>query len=108
MNITEYQEKSKRTLNTNLTNNELLSNMAMGISGETGEVIDHLKKYLYQGHDLQIDLIGEEIGDVMFYIANLCNLLEIDLKDVIEGNYNKLLKRYPDGFSKEKSINRGE
>lgn len=42
----------------------------------------------------------------MFYIVNLCNLLGLELEDLIGGNYNKLLKRYPEGFNIERSVNR--
>lgn len=106
MNIKEYQEKSKRTLNMDLTDEQLISNMVMGIAGETGEVVDILKKWMYQGHVLKVDDIEEELGDVMFYIVNLCNLLGLELQDAIEGNHKKLLKRYPEGFDVERSVNR--
>ena len=106
MNLREYQEKSKRTLNYDLTFEQLLSNMVFGIVGETGEVVDILKKHLYQGHDLDKDHIAEELGDIMFYIVNLCNLLNLDLQTIIEENYNKLLKRYPNGFEVKRSVNR--
>lgn len=106
MNIIEYQAKSKRTLNNDLTEEQLISNMVMGITGETGEVVDILKKWMYQGHTLKLNDIEEELGDVMFYIVNLCNLLGLELQDSINNNYNKLLKRYPEGFSTERSVNR--
>ena len=95
-------------MNNDLSRNEQLVNMIIGIIGETGEVADLIKKHLYQGHNLNILKIQEEIGDIMFYIANLCSLLEIDLSEAITRNYNKLLKRYPDGFESSKSINRVE
>ena len=106
MNLREYQEKSKRTLNNDLTEEQLISNMAMGISGEFGEVIDVIKKNLYQGHELEVPNLVEEIGDAMWYVANLCNLCNIDLELVLENNYHKLIQRYPDGFSEQDSINR--
>lgn len=106
MNLIEYQEKSMRTLNKDLSREQLLSNMAMGITGEAGEVVDILKKHLYQGHELDIPHIIEELGDVMFYIVNLCNLLDIDLEKTIANNYYKLLERYPEGFDVGRSINR--
>ena len=106
MKIEEYQEKSMRTMNWKLTSEQLLSNMILGISGETGEIADIMKKYLYQGHQLDRDSVKEELGDVMFYIANLCNVLQMDLKEIIEGNYYKLLERYPNGFEVERSVNR--
>ena len=106
MNIEEYQEKSKRTLNQKLIVEDNITNMIFGIVGETGEVVDLLKKHRYQGHELDMTKLKEELGDVMFYIANLCNLYEIKLNEVLEGNYNKLRRRYPQGFDTDKSINR--
>ena len=108
MNLKEYQIKSMRTLNNELSHEQLISNMIMGIVGETGEVVDIVKKAFYQGHELDMKHIEEETGDVMFYIVNLCNLLNLNLEEVIEKNYNKLLKRYPEGFSEERSVNREE
>ena len=80
MYLNDYQVKSKRTLNQELTKEQTVSNMIMGILGETGEVADVIKKHYYQGHDLDIEHIKEEIGDVMFYIVNLCNVLDLDLE----------------------------
>jgi NTP pyrophosphatase (non-canonical NTP hydrolase) len=106
MDARTYQKKSIRTLNTDLTQEQLLSNMIMGIAGESGEIADVVKKHLYQGHELDFKHIAEEIGDVMFYIVNLCNVLQLDLETILGQNYNKLLARYPEGFEAEKSINR--
>lgn len=108
MTINEYQKKSTRTLNRNLTDQEQITNMLMGIQGETGEVADHFKKHYYQGHDLNMQEVAEEIGDVMFYITNLCSLNDLVLEEIIEGNYQKLVKRYPEGFEAEKSVHRSE
>ena len=106
MDINQYQELSVRTMNNKLTANEKVDNMVYGITGEWGEVVDLLKKHKFQGHELIKHKLTEEIGDVMFYIANLCTLYSIDMRDVLHINYNKLLKRYPDGFSENKSVNR--
>lgn len=106
MNLQEYQSKSSRTMNKKLSLEQSISNMLMGIQGESGEVADILKKHLYQGHELNEDHLAEEIGDTMFYIVNLCNLLGLDLSKILETNYNKLLNRYPEGFDTFKSINR--
>ena len=108
MEIKEYQEKSVRTLNNKLNQEQLIGNMALGMICEAGEVGDELKKHLYQGHKLNKERIKEELGDTMFYMVNLCNVLELDMNDILEMNYNKLAKRYPDGFEVERSINRIE
>ena len=106
MRLREYQEQSKRTLNRDLDKKDQLTNMIIGIMGESGEVADIIKKSLYQGHKLDRENISEEIGDMMFYIVNLCNLLDLDLETLIANNYYKLLERYPNGFEVSRSVNR--
>lgn len=108
MTPNEYQKLSTRTMNPNLNLQESLDNMAYGIVGEVGEVIDLLKKSKFQGHELNKDKLQEEIGDVMFYIANLCTLNNISLEVVLENNVDKLKKRYPGGFKVSDSVNREE
>ena len=106
MKIEEYQRQSKRTLPTNFSDVELIKNMCFGLGGETGEVLDIFKKYFYQGHSLDKNMIIDELGDIMFYIVNLCTLLDISIINVLEHNIEKLNKRYPRGFETERSINR--
>jgi NTP pyrophosphatase (non-canonical NTP hydrolase) len=106
MKISEFQLNSLRTLNQELTDKEQITNMIFGIVGETGEVVDILKKNLYQGHELDKDKVFEELGDVLFYIVNLCSIMNFDIEDILDNNYRKLLKRYPDGFEIKKSVER--
>jgi NTP pyrophosphatase (non-canonical NTP hydrolase) len=108
MGIKEYQKKSTRTMNDNLKHNDIVANMIFGLNGEVGEVTDILKKHLFHGHDLDMDHLKEELGDVMFYIVNLATLYDIDMSEVLQMNVDKLLKRYPNGFSSQDSINRKE
>lgn len=107
MNFTEYQINAVRTQpNGNLQ--ALLSNFSMGLAGEAGETVDYLKKVVFHGHKMDYKHIEKELGDVMWYIANIADVLEIDLQEVAEMNIEKLKARYPDGFSEEKSVNRDE
>lgn len=106
MQIKDFQQLSKRTLNNDLSRKEQMANMVIGMYGETGEVADIIKKHLYQYHSLDTGHLIEEIGDVMFYISNLCNLFNIDIEHCLEANIEKLKKRYPEGFEAERSINR--
>ena len=48
----------------------------------------------------------EEIGDVAWYIAEIAYALNVDLETVLTKNIEKLKKRYPEGFSVERSLNR--
>lgn len=105
-NIDEYQKLSQRTLNKDLSKVETLNNMIYGLIGESGEVVDAFKKHLFQGHELDINNVKEELGDIMFYIVNLCSQLDLNMSDVLQGNLYKLGKRYPEGFETERSVHR--
>ena len=106
MEIQEFQKLSIRTLNKSLSEKEQLANMVIGASCEFSEAGDSLKKYLFQGHELDKKHIEEELGDTMFYICNLATLLDINMEDVLEKNIEKLNKRYKNGFSYKASIDR--
>ena len=108
MDIKEYQEKSLRTVNTRLTYKDQLSNLCMGLCGETGEVVDYIKKGMYHGHILSNNKLIEELGDIMWYISNISNYFSLPMEKILEENIKKLEERYPEGFSEEKSINRKE
>jgi len=101
--MNEYQKKAIRTLN-----HESLVNVTFGLIGETGEVVDLIKKHLEQGHELNKDKLAIELGDLLWYIAAMAKILGHDLGDIADANIAKLEKRYPDGFEVEKSINRRE
>jgi NTP pyrophosphatase (non-canonical NTP hydrolase) len=83
--------------------------MAMlGLCGEAGEVADHFKKWKFHGHAIDMDKLSSEIGDVMWYVAELCSALDLSLDEVAASNIAKLKLRYGEAFSSEKSINRSE
>ena len=107
MDFKEYQEQAGRTRNKNGYDLEL-ANYSLGMVCEAGEVGDILKKHVFHKHILDIDEVKKEMGDVMWYLANLCNVLYIDMEEVAEMNINKLKARYPEGFSTDDSINRKE
>jgi NTP pyrophosphatase (non-canonical NTP hydrolase) len=81
-------------------------NGALGLCGEAGETADIVKKHFFQGHDLDKEDLKNEMGDCLWYIAVLAHSAGIELHEVARYNIEKLKKRYPDGFSFEKSINR--
>ena len=109
MNIKEldaYQKEIERTAGTDDVFSRLCS-FGMGISGEAGEVTDYLKKVLFHGHELDSNKIKDELGDVLWYLSTIASTCGVALSDVASANIKKLKKRYPDGFSEERSINRG-
>ena len=106
MKINEYQEAAMKTQNKELSKKDMLIIGAMGLCGESGEVIDLIKKHLAQGHELNKGKIIEELGDVAWYLAELAYALDVDLETILTKNIEKLKKRYPEGFDSSKSINR--
>lgn len=86
----------------------LLLDAVMGLNGEAGEVIDHVKKVCFQGHELDGEHLIEELGDVAWYLAVCAEALGVTLEDVMKRNIDKLKARYPEGFDKARSINRKE
>lgn len=109
MKLNEYQKLSKRTLPRREDNNarkQALANYGLGISGESGEVVDHIKRHVFHGHELNVGEIRNELGDVLHYAAGLATMCGLSLEDVASYNIAKLQKRFPKGFSKEASINR--
>lgn len=108
MENSEYQRLAQRTAAPDLELNQALTIGGLGIAGEAGEVADHIKKIVFHQHDLDKAKLAEEMGDVLWYIALLCNALDISLGDVMAANIRKLEARYPAGFNSERSRNRAE
>lgn len=108
MTINEYQKLAMTTLNRELGKKDVLINGVMGLCGEAGEAIDIVKKHLAQGHELDRDKLIKELGDIAWYLAETATALDVELEAVFVGNIVKLKKRYPEGFDKERSINREE
>lgn len=102
----EYQQKAMTTLNPELSKRDVLLNGVMGLCGESGEVIDIVKKHLHQGHELDKQKLAKELGDVAWYLAETAYALDLSLEEVLRGNLEKLKKRYPSGFDSDKSIHR--
>ena len=109
MTINEYQTAALRTAQTDkLTARELLLNSALGLCGESGEVADLLKKYHFQGHNLDIDHVAKELGDIAWYLAVGAYSIGYDLEKILQMNVDKLKARYPNGFSTDRSLHRAE
>jgi NTP pyrophosphatase (non-canonical NTP hydrolase) len=85
-----------------------LINGALGLTGEAGEVADIIKKHTMQGHDLDCEHIAKELGDVLWYVAETATAIGYDLETIMQMNIDKLMKRYPEGFSSERSQDREE
>ena len=106
MNLDLYQHLAGRTDPHAQGTRDALGNGALGLVGEAGEVAELIKKHLFHGHPIDKAAMTEELGDVLWYVARLAAALGISLGDVAALNIDKLQRRYPDGFSPERSRNR--
>ena len=106
LTINEYQKLAMRTSNQELSNAMHLVNGALGLCGESGEVADIVKKFWMQGHNLDQGHIAKELGDICWYIAETATAIGYDLETIMQMNIDKLMKRYPEGFSAERSQHR--
>jgi NTP pyrophosphatase (non-canonical NTP hydrolase) len=103
-----YRQEVLRTAGERPPGHERLLHCALGVCGEAGEVADLIKKFAFMGHPLEVRNLLGELGDLMWYIVLLCDALGLSMEDVLADNVEKLRKRYPDGFSAERSINRDD
>jgi NTP pyrophosphatase (non-canonical NTP hydrolase) len=68
------------------------------MSGEVGELSGSIEKWIYYGQPLDVLNIKEEIGDLLWYVNQLCSVLHLDLGQIMEANIAKLRQRYPQKF----------
>ncbi len=104
MTFDDYQDNAHKVSSPEAS----LEMCALGLSGESGEVADLVKKHKYHGHALPANKLHEELGDVLWYIAEMATQLGFSLEYIALLNIQKLQKRYPEGFSSERSINRAD
>ena len=107
MEANEYQALAMRTANHECLD---LSNLGLGLTSEAGKCANFIKKHLHHGHELSKDKLLHGLGDVLWYVALGCQVLDVPMSDVMKMNLTKLQDRYPDGFDKEisKSVSGGE
>jgi len=114
MRANEYQRLAARTLinkpDYDLTGKEVMILWnALGLTGEAGEVADLIKKAILHRHGFSEktkQALHAELGDVLWYVSALCEVLGFTLDSVMRANIKKLQERYPEGYSSEASIKR--
>ena len=77
----------------------------IGLSGEVGEFNEIIKKIMFQEKTFDVvanEHMRRELGDIMWYLAQACLALKVDLVDIINGNKEKLSKRFPQRQFNEK------
>lgn len=110
MTIDEYQTEAQRT---HLSLEQIVKSQhrfaplqqllhaQLGISSESGELADSLKKHIVYGFPLDGNNVVEELGDLLWYISLACDAMEISMEEVMSMNINKLRIRYPEKFTEQ-------
>lgn len=124
MNGIEYQALAMRTNDGNATHRLFrkmdahyydlsidvggILNGCLGLSGEVGEFNDMVKKWIFHEKPLDEEHAQKEIGDVLWYVAMICQSFGWDMDKIMQQNIDKLKARYPEGFDVDKSAHRKE
>jgi len=111
MTLTEYQNLAERTL---ISRREeplddeqtMIAWNAIGLAGEAGEVCEIIKKGIFHDHGVDRAKLAKELGDVLWYLSSLATEFGLSLSGIAEGNIEKLLQRYPEGYTRESSMSR--
>ena len=110
MNSKQYIKDATRTEATNFSAmNERLNDdglkrllhAGIGLSTESGEFLDALKKHIFYGKELDKVNLAEEMGDLFWYMAIVADELGFEFEEVMEKNISKLKARYGEKFTEE-------
>ncbi len=107
MHPSEYQKLASRTEGDYVERQKRISELTtlrlthatMGVITEAGELTDAVKKWIFYGKSFDPVNVKEEVGDVLWYLALVCNAMNVTLDDCMEANIAKLCKRFPDKYT---------
>lgn len=95
--LKEYQDWTVSTAmypHAETGNVEELMYLALGLTGEAGEVANKVKKLFRDGENQELRTeLAKELGDVMWYMARLSSVLKVDLTETLAKNVTKLESR---------------
>jgi NTP pyrophosphatase (non-canonical NTP hydrolase) len=109
MNFSNYQTQSRRTAKYPAIGHPVIY-PTLGLTNEAGEVAGKIKK-IFRDKDgligkMELEALKSELGDVLWYLAQVCTELDISLDEVAQANIAKLLDRLERGVIKGDGDNR--
>jgi len=96
ISLEDYQKFCDSIARKNKDKEKEILGWGLGIAGEAGDVASCIKKTYGHQND-QVKGIKENLGDTLWYIAQICNYYGWKLDEVIQENVDKLQKRYTEG-----------
>ena len=107
MTLNEYQEEAIKAAF--YEKDDIVYN-ALGITGEAGEIADHVKKMLRDDGGIltpeRREILKKELGDVLWYVSNMAQKLGFSLDEVGEANIEKIQDRVKRGVQQGSGDNR--
>ena len=100
MELNDYQQLAMKTAI--FPKNESFSYTALGLAGEAGEIANKVKKFIRDGYDkeelvMKQDEVADELGDVLWYVAAVAEVMGTNLESVAKNNLWKLAERQRKG-----------
>lgn len=102
----QMDESEQESRTNNISNNTELIHACLGLAGESGEVVDLVKKSIFYDRPLDQDKLLEECGDTLHYLCRILTCCGVSLEDAMQSNITKLEARYPDGYSHKAAVER--
>lgn len=109
--LNDYQQLAARTAKAMPTLELDLTHAALGMTTETGEFADVVKRALIYERPLEeghLQNMKEELGDLMWYVALAATKLNIPLSEICADNIAKLARRYPEKYTNQAALARAD
>ena len=99
MRISDYQREAGKTDQVAGESRESVLVPLLGLAGEVGTLLSEYKKFLRDGHAHSRfkEQVAEDLGDLLWYVANVATKFGLDLDAVAQANLEKTQSRWPSG-----------
>lgn len=91
MEFNDYQKSAHETLT---DDEQVLTNLAIGLASETGSVLSLLQNYTFGNAELNRDDLIKELGDTLWYLSQIAGWSGIDFEDVAQANLEHVKEKY--------------
>lgn len=96
MEFNEYQSLANCTLH---GNEQVLTNCALGLASEAGQVLEVIRNYTFENHQMDQEELIKEMGDVLWYLSQIAEWANIPFEEVAKQNIDMLQQRYPERYA---------
>lgn len=98
MSLTDFNRYQKLANRSLYGNEQILTNCALGLASESGEVLELIQKYTFNNETMTKEQLTKELGDVLWYVSQIAQWANIPFEEVAESNIAMLEARYPDKY----------